>query len=125
MAKPITIATMGLLLGLATTGRAVTINTKRVQPVAGGTVVCTALNTSGKAIAITAEIIDTAGANVTEFISTDWLDEIQGILRSVRSESRDPDANYCKVVTSGRRSDVSVLIEVLDANGTRVAFATR
>jgi hypothetical protein len=123
MSKRIAMTITGLL-ALSTTAGAVTINTKRVQPVAGGSVVCTALNSSGKAIGITAQIIDTAGGNVTDFISTDWLDEVQGILRSVRSESRNPDASYCKVtVSAGRRSDVSVLIEVFDANGQRMSFA--
>ena len=125
MAKRIAMTTIGLLLGLSTTAGAVTINTMRVQPVDGGSVVCTALNMTGKPIGITAQVSDQTGANVTDFISTEWLDETLGILHTVRSESRNPDASYCKVVvTGGRRSDVSVLIEVLDANGQRMGFAT-
>jgi hypothetical protein len=49
----------------------VTVNTRRIDAVPGGTVVCTALNVSGRAITITAQIIDRDGVNVTDLVATE------------------------------------------------------
>jgi len=117
-----TMATVGML---ASTATATTLSTRRIRPGSATTVVCTALNLKGTAIGITAQIIDHAGTNVTDLVATQWIDETAGILASVRSESRNPDASYCRVdVTGGRRSDVSVLLELFDADGNRVGFVT-
>ena len=119
------LATMAALAVFASNASAATVTTRRIQPGLATTVVCSALNLGGKPIGITAQIMDRAGTNVTDLVATQWLDEAGGILASVRSESRNPDASYCKVeITGGRRSDVSVLLELFDADGNRIGFVT-
>ena len=81
------IAAIGLPLQMAPAAHAeVTIDTKPVIPSANG-LVCTVVNGSQKPMGITAQIID-EGINVTDFITTNWLDATAGILASVVSRSR-------------------------------------
>jgi len=101
-----------VMLAVVTTARAEpTINTKPVIPSANG-LVCTVVNVSQKPIGITAEIIDGSGVNVTDFITTNWLDPTAGILASVVSRSRAPDGQYCRItITGGRKRDVTYSLD--------------
>jgi hypothetical protein len=117
--------TVGLFIALGSPAYGVTINTRRVVPPPDGSVVCTALNLSGKAVGITAQIMNDGAINVTDWIQTQWQSEDEGILSAVISQSNADDARYCRViVTGGRKSDVSVLVETFSADGGRTSFAT-
>ena len=96
----------------------VTINTKPVIPSANG-LVCTVVNVSRKPIGITAQIIDGSGVNVTDFITTNWLDPTAGILASVVSRSRDPEGHSCRItITGGRKHDVTYSLAPAPAQHT-------
>ena len=114
------IAAIGLPLQMAPAAHAeVTIDTKPVIPSANG-LVCTVVNVSQKPMGITAQIID-EGINVTDFITTNWLDATAGILASVVSRSRDRAGHYCRItITRGRKRDVTYSLEPAPAQSPPV-----
>ena len=98
----------------------VTIDTKPVIPSANG-LECTVVNVSQKPMRITAQIIDNKGINVTDFITTNWLDPTAGILASVVSRSRDRTGHYCRItITRGRKRDVTYSLEPAPAQSPTV-----
>ena len=115
------IAAIGLPLQMAPAAHAeVTIDTKPVIPSANG-LVCTVVNVSQKPMRITAQIIDNKGINVTDFITTNWLDPTAGILASVVSRSRDRAGHYCRItITGGRKRDVTYSLEPAPAQSPPV-----
>ena len=86
---------------------AVILTTRRVAPSPDG-LVCTVVNVSRKPIRITAEIVDGAGGNVTDFITTNWLDPDARVLQSVVSRSRNQAGRSCRItITGGQKRDVT------------------
>jgi len=77
----------------------------------------------GRSITLGVQILGDAQQNVTDFVSTEWSSETDGILASVAAESNLPEARYCKVtVGGGGRSQVRAALEAFDANGVRTAI---
>jgi len=106
----------------ATAAHAATLTTPPLHPDAGGRLACTAINV-GRSITIGVQILDDAQRNVTDFVSTEWSSETDGILASVAAESNLPEARYCKVtIGGGGRSQVRAALEAFDANGVRTAI---
>jgi hypothetical protein len=106
-----------------TSARAATLTTPPVHPDPNGRLSCTAVNVSGRAIGIAAQIVNTAGDNVTDFISTAWANETDTVLAAVTAESSADAARYCRVtVSGGGRAQVRASLEALDANGNRTAI---
>jgi hypothetical protein len=107
----------------ATAAHAATLSTPPLHPDAGGRLACTAINVGSRSITIGVQILDDAQRNVTDFVSTEWSSETDGILASVAAESNLPEARYCKVtVGGGGRSQVRAALEAFDANGVRTAI---
>jgi hypothetical protein len=107
----------------ATAAHAATLTTPPLHPDAGGRLACTAINAGGRSITIGVQILDDAQQNVTDFVSTEWSSETDGILASVAAESNLPEARYCKVtIGGGGRSQVRAALEAFDANGVRTAI---
>jgi hypothetical protein len=98
-------------LGLPRTASATTLHTPPMQAGTGQMLVCTVSNVSGKALGITAQLMDRWANNVTCFLRTDW-DETETILLTLHAEATDPNARYCKVtVKGGRKADVVASIQ--------------
>src|SRR5258707_1391556 len=74
-----------------------TLTTPPLPPDAGGRLACTAINVGGRSITLGVQILGDAQQNVTDFVSTEWSSETDGILASVAAESNLPEARYCKV----------------------------
>ena len=107
----------------AATAHAATLTTPPLHPDAGGRLACTAINAGGRSITIGVQILDDAQQNVTDFVSTQWSSETDGILASVTADSNLPEARYCKVtIGGGGRSQVRAALEAFDANGVRTAI---
>ena len=112
--KPRTWLTAGLVLaaGLASaTAGAMVVRTPPIVPGTEQMLVCTVLNLGEKPLAITAEIVDRWGDNVTCFARTDW-DATETVLRMVYVEATNPNARWCRVtVKGGRKADVAVTLQ--------------
>jgi len=107
----------------ATAAHAATLTTPPLHPDAGGRLACTAINVGGRSITIGVQVLDDAQQNVTDFVSTEWSSETDGILASIAAESNLPEARYCKVtIGGGGRSQVRAALEAFDANGVRTAI---
>jgi hypothetical protein len=108
--KAVGAAVMGTMI-MGSSARAGTLSTAPIQPAEGQKLVCTAVNLSGKSLQITAQIIDRYGDNVTDFIRTDWNQD-ETVLTTVRAESSNPDARYCRVtVLRGRKAEVAASLQ--------------
>jgi hypothetical protein len=63
------------------------------------------------------------GQNVTDFISTRWMSEADGVLAEVTSESNEDSARYCQITLGGGgRSQVRASLEAFDASGNRTGL---
>ena len=101
------------VLGLAASPvGAFTLRTPPIQPGAAQKLVCTVINASTRPAEISAELVDRFGDNVTDFASTDW--DVSGTtLRTLRVESGNPNARYCRVRAKrpARKSDVQATLQ--------------
>lgn len=102
-----------------TVAEAHTLRTPPVQPGAGQKLVCTVVNASARPATIAAEIVDRFGENVTDFAYTDW-DASGTILRTLRVESGDPDARWCRVKARrpARKHDVQAALQACSYDDT-------
>jgi hypothetical protein len=111
------VAAMGLL-GTASAG-AHSLRTPPIQPGADQKLVCTVTNGSTRPAEISAEIVDRFGDNVTDFAFTDW-DASGTILRTLRVESGNPNARFCRVRAKrpARKSDVQATLQACSYDGS-------
>ena len=101
------IGTLAVLLVGTRGARGASLRTHPLQPGSGQKLVCTAVNLDAKALEMRAEIVDRFGDNATDFARTDW-DAAGTTVVTLRVESSNPDARYCRiVVTGGRKADVA------------------
>ena len=90
---------------------AVVIRTPALVPGTEQILVCTVVNFTDKPLAMTAEIHDRWGENVTCFARTDW-DATETFVRTLYVEAANHDARYCRVVVKGgRKADVAVTLQ--------------
>jgi hypothetical protein len=86
---------------------AASLRTGSIQPRDGQKLVCTALNSAVKPLGMQAEIVDRFGRSRTDFVATDY-DESGTIVTTLRVESADRNARYCRIyVLGGKKHDVA------------------
>lgn len=107
-----------VLLGVGSAG-AHTLRTPPVVPGADQKLVCTVVNVSGRAVDVSAEIVDRFGENATAFAATDW-DADGVVLTTLRVESTSPNARWChvKVKRPGRKTDVRATLQACSYDDT-------
>ncbi|MGH7893317.1 MAG: hypothetical protein ACREQL_01540 [Candidatus Binatia bacterium] len=109
--KAMVVAAVAVGTMVGSSAGAATLHTPPLQPSTGQKLVCTVVNVAGKSMGIVAEIIDRWGDPVTDFVRTDW-DATGTALVTVRAESGNPNARFCRIgVTGGRKADVAASLQ--------------
>jgi hypothetical protein len=118
MRNAMMMAGLAVLLG-AGAARAHTVRTPPVVPGAEQKLVCTVVNVSGRAVEMSAEILDRFGDNVTDFATTDW-DATGTVLTTLRIESSSPNARWCRVKAKrpARKTDVRATLQACSWDDT-------
>jgi hypothetical protein len=98
-------------MAIAGPAMAARLRTPAIMPGSDQILVCEVVNLAGDRLAITAELVDRRGENVTGFVRTEW-DATEQILLMVHAEATNPDARYCRVtVRGGRKANVAVSLQ--------------
>ena len=120
--RKVIIGALAIALVGGTKARAVPLRTGSLEPKAGQKLVCTVLNVGARPLGMAAEIVDRFGGNTTDFASTEY-DDSGTIVTTLRIESSNPNARYCRiVVTGGKKHDVAGTLKACTFDDTACGF---